>query len=257
MDRFGVKPAPVPECAARAWRSLNRYHFTASAASTLRIRGTSGAIPNSWRFLARETGFKKRRTSRQHPRFSGTVLRRSVRAETRLLQLPSLGEDALGMPLEKPLRRIGIPQEAVRRERERERETACVRRCDSVRCSCSTEVLQRSAKERGSKREGGGQEEEREGERERGACTAWEFAADLEAREGPRRRRLFPQGSSLPRGNTSDVEGGLRRGLPCIGFETLHQSPTYRPKKYRSYTDAGHTPTKTKCITGTVVIRSH
>ena len=85
-------------------------------------------------------------------------------------------------------------------ERERERQRACVRRCDSVRCSCSTEVLQRSAKERVSEREGGrrrgGRERGREREGGGGACTAWEFAADLEeAREGPRRRRVFSQGS--------------------------------------------------------------
>lgn len=88
----------------------------------------------------------------QHPPISRTLLSRSECSETREPHLPSPGEDALGMPLEKPLRRMGY--------RRRLRLCACVHacvcracvhRCDSVRCSCSTEVLrllQRSAKER-------------------------------------------------------------------------------------------------------------
>lgn len=120
----------------------------------------------------------------QHSPVSETLLRRSVRSGTRTLHFPSLGEDALGMRLEKPLRRMGYRRrlhlcaytsECVCVKRESVTECECVRVsvCDSVRCSCSTEVLrvlqQSLKKERG--RERGGEREEERG-REEGATAA-------------------------------------------------------------------------------------
>ncbi|KAI9533610.1 hypothetical protein NQZ68_021145 [Dissostichus eleginoides] len=95
--------------------------------------------------------------------FSRTLLRRSERSETRELHFPFPGEDTLCMPLEKPLRRMGYRRRLF---------LAGVYRCDSVRCSCSTDVLrvlQRSAN---------GKEGVREGRRERGA------ASELQPRRG-------------------------------------------------------------------------